>query len=216
MSELNDVPTPVTIKKYANRRLYNTSTSCYITLDSLCQMVKNQIDFIVYDAKTGEDITHTILTQIIMEEENKGPNLLPSNFLRQLIRFYGNNVQALVPGYLEYSMLIFVRNQEHINNYLQSTFGTLLPFGHLGNFSKQNIALFAQAMRMFNPFGQVKNNTNQAADSLSDPTSDMITNNQQIDPFEELYRRLDALQSQIEILQKQNRVESDEDTKESS
>ena len=216
MSELNDVPTPVTIKKYANRRLYNTSTSCYITLDSLCQMVKNQIDFIVYDAKTGEDITHTILTQIIMEEENKGPNLLPSNFLRQLIRFYGNNVQALVPGYLEYSMLIFVRNQEHINNYLQSTFGTLLPFGHLGNFSKQNIALFAQAMRMFNPFGQVKNTTNQAADSLSDPTSDMITNNQQIDPFEELYRRLDALQSQIEILQKQNRVESDEDTKESS
>lgn len=216
MSELNDVPTPVTIKKYANRRLYNTSTSCYITLDSLCQMVKNQIDFIVYDAKTGEDITHTILTQIIMEEENKGPNLLPSNFLRQLIRFYGNNVQALVPGYLEYSMLIFVRNQEHINNYLQSTFGTLLPFGHLGNFSKQNIALFAQAMRMFNPFGQVKNTTNQAADSLSDPTSDMITNNQQLDPFEELYRRLDALQSQIEILQKQNRVESDEDTKESS
>ena len=93
--------TPIVIKKYANRRLYNTATSCYVTLDHLCQMVKDDLDFVVYDAKTGDDITRPVLTQIIVEEESKGQNLLPISFLRQLIAFYGDNMQWMVPKYLE-------------------------------------------------------------------------------------------------------------------
>ena len=99
----------VTIKKYANRRLYNTATSSYVTLDYLCRMVKEGTDFVVYDAKTGEDITHAVLTQIIVEEETKGPSLLPNGFLRQLIGFYGDNLQSFVPRYLEMSMAAFTR-----------------------------------------------------------------------------------------------------------
>ena len=96
---------PITIKKYANRRLYNTATSSYVTLDHLCQMVKDGVDFVVFDAKSGEDITRSVLTQIIVEEESKGgQNLLPINFLRQLISFYGDNLQFLLPRYLEQSM----------------------------------------------------------------------------------------------------------------
>src|SRR5665213_895896 len=98
---------PITIKKYANRRLYNTATSSYVTLDHLCQMVKDGVDFIVYDAKTGEDITRQVLTQIIVEEEGKGQNLLPISFMRKLISFYGDNMQFVVPGYLDYSMQAF-------------------------------------------------------------------------------------------------------------
>ncbi len=103
---------PITIKKYANRRLYNTATSSYITLEYLCQMVKDGIDFVVYDARTGADITHPVLTQVIVEEEAKGQNLLPIGFLRQLIGFYGDSrQQMLLPGYLEFSMKTFVQNQ---------------------------------------------------------------------------------------------------------
>src|SRR5271170_2931473 len=99
-----DRPPPIKIKKYANRRLYNTGTSSYVTLDHLCQMVKDGVDFVVYDAKSGEDITRQVLTQIIVEEEGKGQNLLPISFMRKLIGFYGNNMQWVIPGYLDYSM----------------------------------------------------------------------------------------------------------------
>jgi polyhydroxyalkanoate synthesis repressor PhaR len=112
---------PVTIKKYANRRLYNTATSSYVTLDHLCQMVKDNTDFVVYDAKTGEDITRQVLTQIIVEEEGKsGQNLLPIGFLRQLIGFYGDNMQFVVPRYLDYSMRWFSSNQEQVRKYTRS------------------------------------------------------------------------------------------------
>ena len=120
---------PVTIKKYANRRLYNTATSSYVTLDHLCQMVKEGTDFVVYDAKTGEDITRSVLTQIIVEEESKGQNLLPISFLRQLISFYGDNLQWLVPRYLEHSMKSFARNQEEMRKYMHDALGGLFPFG---------------------------------------------------------------------------------------
>ena len=103
---------PITIKKYANRRLYNTATSTYVTLEDLADMVKQGDDFLVYDAKSGEDITRSVLTQIIFEEENKGQNLLPINFLRQLIRFYGDSMQAFVPSYLEVSLENLSREQE--------------------------------------------------------------------------------------------------------
>lgn len=145
-------PPPVKIKKYANRRLYNTGTSSYVTLDHLCQMVKEGIDFIVHDAKTGEDITRSVLTQIIVEEEGKGQNMLPVSFLRQLISFYGNNLQSLVPRYLDHAMQSFAHNQEQIQQYM-SSLGGFFPFGQqLEEMSKQNMALFQNAMKMFAPF----------------------------------------------------------------
>jgi polyhydroxyalkanoate synthesis repressor PhaR len=146
-------PAPVVIKKYANRRLYNTATSAYVTLDHLSQMVKDKTDFVVYDAKTGDDITRSVLTQIIFEEESKGgQTLLPIPFLRQLISFYGDSLQGVVPQYLEMSMTQFARNQEQMRRYLQNAFG-FNPFQQFESMGKQNMAMFEQAMRMFNPFG---------------------------------------------------------------
>jgi polyhydroxyalkanoate synthesis repressor PhaR len=145
---------PVTIKKYANRRLYNTATSSYVTLDHLCQMVKDNTDFVVYDAKTGDDITRQVLTQIIVEEEGKGgQNLLPIGFLRQLISFYGDNMQFVVPRYLDYSMRWFASNQEQVRKYMSDAFGGLFPFGQLEEMGKQNMAMFERAMKMLMPFG---------------------------------------------------------------
>ena len=128
---------PVVVKKYANRRLYNTATSSYVTLDHLCQMVKDNVDFVVYDAKSGEDITRSVLTQIIVEEESKGQNLLPINFLRQLISFYGDNLQVLLPRYLDQSMELFARNQEQMRTYMKETFGGMFPFGRFEDLGKQ-------------------------------------------------------------------------------
>jgi polyhydroxyalkanoate synthesis repressor PhaR len=144
--------TPIKIKKYANRRLYNTATSSYVTLDHLSQMVKEGKDFIVEDAKTHEDITRSVLTQIIVEEENKGQHLLPISFLRQLISLYGDNLQWMVPNYLEYSMQAFSRNQDQIRQYFQETMTGIFPFGTLEEMSKQQMAIFERAMKMFSPF----------------------------------------------------------------
>src|ERR1700760_1865772 len=119
---------PVIVKKYANRRLYNTATSSYVTLDDLAKLIKEGGDFVAYDAKTGEDITRSVLTHIIVDQEQKGQNLLPTSFLRQLISFYGDSMQFLVPGYLEQAMIAFARNQEEMRNSLRSTLG-FFPFG---------------------------------------------------------------------------------------
>ncbi len=118
----------ITIKKYANRRLYNTAESTYVTLDDLARMVQEGIEFTVHDAKTGEDITRAVLTQIIVEQEAKGNNLLPTGFLRQLISFYGDNLQGLVPQYLDMAMQSFARNQEQMRSYLENAFGGIYPF----------------------------------------------------------------------------------------
>jgi polyhydroxyalkanoate synthesis repressor PhaR len=142
---------PVVVKKYANRRLYNTATSSYVTLDDLARMIKDGGDFVAYDAKTGEDITRSVLTQIIVEQEQKGQNLLPISFLRQLISLYGDSMQFLVPGYLEQAMLAFAQNQEQMRRNLQATFG-IFPFGQFEEMGKQNIALFERALRMLAPF----------------------------------------------------------------
>lgn len=144
---------PVVIKKYANRRLYNTATSSYVTLDYLSEMVKGGQDFVVYDAKTNEDITHSVLTQIIFEEETKGQNLLPIQFLRQLIKFYGDNLQAFVPSYLEMSMDAFSSNQEKMRARMRETFGGAPGFQMFEEMARQNMALFDQAMKMFSPMG---------------------------------------------------------------
>tara|TARA_Y100001968_G_C19325664_1_gene701569 strand:+ start:406 stop:996 length:591 start_codon:yes stop_codon:yes gene_type:complete len=143
---------PVVIKKYANRRLYNTASSNYVTLEHLCQMVKDDAEFVVLDAK-GNDITRSVLTQIIVEEEAKGENLLPLNFLRQLISFYGDNMQRMfLPHYLEYSIDAFTKNQEEIKKYMEGTFGNIFPFGQFEQMGKQNRKMFEQTMRMFATF----------------------------------------------------------------
>jgi len=142
---------PVVVKKYANRRLYNTATSSYVTLGDLAKMIKHGGDFVAYDAKTGEDITRQVLTQIIVEQEQKGQNLLPISFLRQLISLYGDSVQFLVPGYLEQAMLTFAQNQEQMRRNLEATFG-IFPFGQLEEMGKQHMALFERALRMLAPY----------------------------------------------------------------
>jgi polyhydroxyalkanoate synthesis repressor PhaR len=142
----------VRIKKYANRRLYNTSSSSYVTLDYLAQMVRDGVEFTVEDAKTNEDITRSVLTQIIVEEEAKGQTMLPINFLRQLISLYGDNLQLLVPRYLEQSMESFTQNQEQIREHMKDQFGTIFPVTRIEEMSKQNMAFFQHALNMWNPF----------------------------------------------------------------
>jgi polyhydroxyalkanoate synthesis repressor PhaR len=143
----------VIIKKYANRRLYNTQTSSYVTLDHLCEMVKEGVEFEVRDARTGEDITRSVLTQIIVEEEGKGQNLLPIKFLRQLIGFYGDNLQAFVPRYLEMSLDSFSRNQEEMREKFADSFSGL-GYKNFESAARQNMAMFENAMKMFSPLAQ--------------------------------------------------------------
>lgn len=142
---------PVVVKKYANRRLYNTETSSYITLDNLADMIRAGRDFVVYDAKSGEDITRGVLTQIIVEEESKGTSMLPTAFLRQLIGFYGGSLQGVVPRYLEQAMASFARQQQQLRQVVQQTFSPFMPLG-VEEMSRQNVAMIERAMSMFNPF----------------------------------------------------------------
>jgi polyhydroxyalkanoate synthesis repressor PhaR len=145
---------PITIKKYANRRLYNTGTSTYVTLEDLATMVKSGEDFVVYDAKTGEDITRSVLTQIIFEQENKeGQNLLPINFLRQLIRFYGDSMQMLVPRYLEVSLDSLTREQEKFREQISQAFG-IGGFGAIEEQVRRNMEMFERTFAMFAPFAR--------------------------------------------------------------
>ena len=139
------------VKKYANRRLYNTKTSSYVTLDELSQMVRRSEDFVVYDAKSGEDITRSVLTQIILEEDSKGRNLLPIGFLRQLISFYDDQLHAFLPRYLEVSMENFARHQDQIRAYVEETFGRFFPIAQFEDMARQNIAMFQRAASMFRP-----------------------------------------------------------------
>ena len=199
MAETGTDKATVVIKKYANRRLYNTATSSYVTLDHLCQMVKDGIDFAVYDAKSGEDITRSVLTQIIVEEESKGQNLLPINFLRQLISLYGDNLQFLVPRYLEQSMEAFAKNQEQMRQYMRESFGGIFPFDRFQEMSKQNIAFFEQAMRMWSPF-----RGNQG----SEPASPAPAAKPEAKPadLDDLKAQMQALQKQLETLAQANQA----------
>jgi len=191
-------PAPVVIKKYANRRLYNTATSAYVTLDHLSQMVKDKTDFVVYDAKTGDDITRAVLTQIIVEEESKGgQTLLPISFLRQLISFYGDSLQGVVPQYLEMSMTQFAQNQEQMRRYMQNAFG-FNPFQQFESMGKQNMAMFEQAMRMFNPFGN--ENTPQQANGAAPAAKPQGADKDAA--IDDLKRKLDELQGQLAELSK--------------
>ncbi len=196
----SDDTATVTIKKYANRRLYNTATSSYVTLDHLCQMVKDGVEFVVVDAKSGEDITRSVLTQIIVEEEGKGDNLLPISFLRQIISFYGDNMQRmLLPSYLEHSMKMFSENQERMQSYMQDAMGGMggmFPFSSLEEMGKQNMAIFEQAMKMFSPMG---------AEQGSAPGSrEPDTPSSEEDTVADLQEKLNALQQQLNSMAKKS------------
>ncbi len=196
MSEKGGDETPAAvIKKYANRRLYNTATSSYVTLDDLSHMVKQGHEFTVYDAKTGEDITRAVLTQIIVEEEQKGQNLLPISFLRQLISLYGDSMQWLVPRYLEHAMTAFAHNQEQMRKNLQETFGGLFPFGSLEEMGKQNLALFEKTIKMFSPFPPPPSGEKPRAETSAEEQHGETA-------LKELTDRLNALQQQIDKLSK--------------
>jgi polyhydroxyalkanoate synthesis repressor PhaR len=154
MTKTNKTDEPVIIKKYANRRLYNTGTSTYVTLEDLAAMVKTGEDFVVYDAKTSEDITRSVLTQIIFEQENKeGQNLLPITFLRQLIRFYGDSMQMLVPRYLEVSIESLTREQEKFRQQMAQAFG-VGAFTSLEEQVRRNMEMFERTFAMFAPFAR--------------------------------------------------------------
>jgi polyhydroxyalkanoate synthesis repressor PhaR len=155
---------PVVIKKYANRRLYNTASSSYVTLEHLAEMVREGVDFVVYDAKTNEDLTRSVLTQIIFEEENRGSqNLLPLQFLRQLIRFYGDSMQALLPSYLEMSLEGFARQRERLQKDFAGAFGGAEALDRFQEQVRQNLQLFDRAMKMFSPFAYVRPEQEDAA-----------------------------------------------------
>ena len=145
------VAQPVVVKKYANRRLYNTESSSYVTLEDLAQMIRNGRDFVVYDAKSGEDITRSVLTQIIVEEEAKGKSLLPESFLRQLIGFYGDQMGGLVPRYLELTMGAFQTQHEKFRSQMQTAMGGFNPFD-LAEMGRNNMAMMERAMGFMNPF----------------------------------------------------------------
>jgi polyhydroxyalkanoate synthesis repressor PhaR len=193
---LNDNPAgepPVIIKKYANRRLYNTASSAYVTLEDLAVMVKQGTDFIVHDAKTGEDITRSVLTQIIFEEESKGHNLLPINFLRQLIRFYGDQMQALIPSYLEMSLEQLTREQQRFRDQLLNSFGVSPePFKLMDEQVKKNMTLFENAMKMFNPFATASREQNSGSPSRDTSSTSTELRDMQ-EQIREMQRRLETL-----------------------
>ena len=190
---------PVTIKKYANRRLYNTGTSTYVTLEDLAEMVKKGEDFSVQDAKTGEDITHAVLTQIIFELENKnGQSMLPISFLRQLISFYGDQMQMIVPSFLEQSMIAFAKEQERFREQMKSAIGKspmdmmkmTTPMKAIEDQARRNIEMFQNAMRLFTPFP----NEPQAAEPEPAKTSDKS------DELKELKAQIAAMQRKIDSM----------------
>ncbi|WP_374579414.1 polyhydroxyalkanoate synthesis repressor PhaR [Phenylobacterium sp.] len=189
----------VVIKKYANRRLYNTASSSYVTLEHLSDMVKQGVDFVVYDAKTNEDITRTVLTQIIFEEESReGQNLLPIQFLRQLIGFYGNSMQAFLPSYLELSLATFAEQQER----MRAQFASIGQGKGLGGAYeeqiRQNLAMFDRAMKMFSPFAYAR--PEEPAKTAPEPAAPAAAASDET--LDALKRQMAEMQAQIEKLAK--------------
>ncbi len=181
---------PITIKKYANRRLYNTGTSTYVTLEDLAVMVKSGEDFVVYDAKTGDDITRSVLAQIIFEQENKeGQSLLPITFLRQLIRFYGDSMQTMVPRFLEISMSSLAREQDKMREQVAQAFGAS-GFGSLEDQVRRNMEMFERAFTMFAPFGGRKENAEGGEKAPPRGGTEIDDLKRQLD---EMQKRLDRL-----------------------
>jgi polyhydroxyalkanoate synthesis repressor PhaR len=198
----------VVIKKYANRRLYNTASSSYVTLEHLSEMVKKGVDFVVYDAKTNEDITRPVLTQIIFDEESRGQNLLPIQFLRQLIRFYGDSMQALVPSYLELSLDSFTQQQERMRKQFADTLAIggvgigpgKAGLGYFEDQVRQNMMLFDRAMKMFSPFAfPAQPGAAAAGEQASAPTpgAPAAPSAQEDESLNDLKQRIEEMQAQI-------------------
>ena len=191
---------PITIKKYANRRLYNTGTSTYVTLEDLALMVKAGEDFVVYDAKTNEDITRSVLTQIIFEQENKegGQNLLPINFLRQLIRFYGDSMQMMVPRYLEVSIDSLTKEQAKFREQISSAFG-MGGFGAIEEQVRRNMEMFERTFSMFAPFAR-QGQGGQAGDSAAEPdkAGKPAADSPAGGDIDDLKRQIDEMQKRID------------------
>ncbi|TIV70271.1 MAG: polyhydroxyalkanoate synthesis repressor PhaR [Mesorhizobium sp.] len=188
---------PIVIKKYANRRLYNTGTSTYVTLEDLADMVKKGEEFTVQDAKTGDDITHPVLTQIIFELENKdGQNMLPIPFLRQLISFYGDQMQMIVPSFLEQSMIAFSKEQERFREQLKGAFGKTpidmmkTPMKALEEQTRRNVEMFQNAMRMFTPFPSAGTNASAEPPKKEEKSDDL----------QELKAQIAAMQRKLDTM----------------
>jgi len=189
---------PVTIKKYANRRLYNTGTSTYVTLEDLANMVKEGEDFVVYDAKNGDDITHSVLTQIIFEQENKGQNLLPIAFLRQIIRFYGDSMQMMVPRYLEMSIDSFTKEQGKFRDQFTNTLSGGPPFGGFDDHVRRNMEMFERAFNIFLPFPKGEGTEAGAAPVTAPPTP--ATPERTAEELDELKRQMADMQQKLAML----------------
>jgi polyhydroxyalkanoate synthesis repressor PhaR len=191
---------PTTIKKYANRRLYNTGTSTYVTLEDLASMVKDGEDFLVYDAKTGDDITRSVLAQIIFEQENKaGQNLLPTTFLRQLIRFYGDSMQMVVPKYLEQAIASLTQEQEKFRKQIATSLsGT--PFAPLEEQVRRNMELFQQTFSMFKPFAPTAGRPAAAAEPVPDATAEAPKDSN----IDDLRQQMKDMQERLERMSKKD------------
>lgn len=193
---------PVVIKKYANRRLYNTASSTYVTLEHLADMVRKGVDFVVYDAKSNDDITRSVLAQIIFDEESRSESLLPIQFLRQLIGFYGNSMQAFLPSYLEMSLASFAEQQERLRHQLSG----MNPPGGLSAYEdqvKKNMALFSQAMQMFSPFAYGRPDaaaTDPAAPAPAASPAPAPAEKASDDAIADLKRRMEEMAAQIDRL----------------
>jgi polyhydroxyalkanoate synthesis repressor PhaR len=200
----SDKKEPVVIKKYANRRLYNTETSTYVTLDDLAAMVKSERDFVVFDAKTGDDLTHAVLTQIIVDQEHqKGTEtLLPIPFLRQLIRFYGASIERFVPSSLQISLETLAKEQERYRKQFTGAFTPAGAFEAYQEQARKNLAMFEQAMLMFSPFGHAKN---MAAKAGEDAKKADAVKTGQADEIAELKAQLSTIQSKLEKLSDDNK-----------
>ena len=224
---------PITIKKYANRRLYNTETSSYVTLDDLAEMVRGERDFVVFDAKTGEDLTHSVLTQIILEQEGRGQSLLPVKFLRQLIRFYGDSMSRLVPSYLDMSMETLTREQERFRKQMTDTWGTAagavapfgaVPFGAapfgkaaldaMQEQTRHNMALFEKAMSLWSPFPKTPraagpNGGDKGSDTPAPPEMAPARPSEPVEPEQGnilvLREQMQAMQRQLDRLSRGER-----------
>jgi polyhydroxyalkanoate synthesis repressor PhaR len=192
----------VIIKKYANRRLYNTASSSYVTLDNLSDMVRQNVDFVVFDAKSGDDITRGVLAQIIFEEESRGQNLLPIQFLRQLIGFYGDSMQNLLPTYLEMSLDGFSKQQERFRSQFSQAFGAAPGIGYFDEQVSQNLAMFDRAMRMFSPFSFANTTASSPEAPSSAPPTETAAPKAESDQVNELRQQIEVMKAQIDKLAK--------------
>ncbi len=192
MSKTQDEP--VKIKKYANRRLYNTASSSYVTLDDLAALVKDGVEFVVTDAKSGEDITRSVLTQIIFEAENRGQNMLPLSFLRQLIGLYGDSLQNIVPNYLEHSMRAFAENEKQMRRQVADAMGGMFQFPDVERIGQRNMEMFQRALQIWTPFAPTD------AQPSAAPDSEQVKDQQDAETLRDLKQQMDKLQAQIETL----------------